>query len=266
MIKDLITSVKNQKITNFQHLQKAKERKEQDIFIIEGIKEIEKAVKSNYVFRTVFFCAKIISFETVKQILKQTIVDEIFEVNLEVYQKIAYRENTEGIVVLAKPKNHFINNLDLKPNALVLILEGLEKPGNIGAILRTADAAGVDAVIMCELKTDLYNPNLIRASLGCLFSLPIAICDSENTIEWLQQNNIKIYCTNLEASIPYYSVDFRKSSAIVMGTESTGITNKWIEAADKNIIIPMNGEADSMNVSTSAAVIIFEAFRQRKSL
>jgi TrmH family RNA methyltransferase len=142
-------------------------------------------------------------------------------------------------------------------------MESVEKPGNLGAVLRTADAAGIDAVIICDPKVDFYNANVIRSSVGCIFTNQIASASSEETLAWLGKNHISILCTNLEASKPYHEVDYSKPSAIVMGTESTGLSDRWIREATENIIIPMQGKIDSMNVSTAAAVVIFEAARQR---
>jgi len=263
-ITDIISSIKNPRIKNFQHLQKAHERKSQGIFVVEGIFEIEKVLLKNYKVKSVCFCPDIISYKELTQLFSETNPDEVFEVTMEVYQKIAYRENSGGVIALAQPKSHRLDDLNLPENPLLLILESVEKPGNLGAMLRTADAAGVDAVIVCDTKTDLYNPNTVRSSIGCLFTVPVALADSESTIQWLNEKNIQIFCTYLLASVPYTTVDFKKPSAIVMGTEATGLTSIWVNAATQNIIIPMRGIADSMNVSTAAAVVIFEACRQRE--
>jgi TrmH family RNA methyltransferase len=147
---------------------------------------------------------------------------------------------------------------------LVLILEGVEKPGNLGAVLRTADAAAVDAVIICDPQTDFYNPNVIRSSVGCIFTNQLAAASSEETIEWLRKNNIAIFCTYLKASKSYHLTDFTQPSAIVMGTEATGLSDVWVKNSTANIIIPMLGKIDSMNVSNAAAVVVYEAMRQRE--
>lgn len=260
-IKDTIASLKNAKIKNFQHLQKSRERKRQNVFLIEGLKEIEKAVKSGYIFKQVYFYSELISIEELSQLIPRS--DETFQVNREVFEKIAYRDSTGGVVALVEPKTHEVSKLRLPKNPLLLVLEGVEKPGNLGAILRTADAAGVDAVVISDQTVDLYNPNAIRSSLGCTFTVPIVIGESTEVIQWLKNNGIAIYCTYLKAAKPYHETDFSIPSAIVMGTEATGITDQWVEAATQNIIIPMKGEADSMNVSTATAVVVFEACRQR---
>lgn len=262
--REKITSTHNLKIKNFQPLQKARERRKQKLFIIEGLNELRVAVINKYHFESLFFDSGLISEKELTNRMKGINPDvEIYPVSHEVYEKIAYRENSGGIVALAKPHNHLLSELSLSETPLLLVLETVEKPGNLGALLRTADAAGIDAVIVCDTQTDLYNPNVVRSSIGCLFSVPIAVCNSDEAITWMKQKGITIYCTYLQAAVPYHTVDFKKPSAIVMGTESDGITPQWVHAADQNIIIPMRGDADSMNVSTSAAVVVFEACRQR---
>ncbi len=263
IIHELITSLSNKKIKNIIQLEKSKVRKNQDVFVIEGIKEIEKALKAKYFIETIFYCKDVASVKNLNDILSNSPNSEIIEVNKSVYDKIAYRENSGGVIVLAKPKNLKFEDIHLSDKPLVLVIESVEKPGNLGAILRTADAAGIEAVIVCDNQTDIYNPNVIRASLGCVFTVPIIVTESKFAISWLKANKINIYATHLESSIPYNSIDFKKKSAIVFGTESTGISDLWIKNSNQNIIIPMKGEADSLNVSTSSAIIIFEAMRQR---
>ena len=191
------------------------------------------------------------------------IIGEWTEKTKSVFEKIAYRESTGGIIALVEQRHHTLDRIQLSKNPLILIVEAVEKPGNLGALLRTADAAGVDAVVICDPQTDFYNPNVIRSSVGCVFTKQLATASSLETITWLKANSVKIYCTYLSAARYYHEIDFTSSSAIVMGTEATGLSDLWIENADANIIIPMLGKIDSMNVSTAAAVVIFEAKRQR---
>lgn len=264
LFRDPITSVKNPKIKNFAHLQKARERKEQQVFLIEGTKELKQAVGHGYRFVSIYFCPEILGELQLTGLIKGINADvEVFPVSKEVYEKIAYREGSGGVIALARPRNHRLEDLKLPEKPLLLVLEAVEKPGNLGALLRTADAAGIDAVVVCDPQTDIYNPNVVRSSIGCLFSVPLAVCNSSEAISWMKQQNISIYCTYLKAAVPYTEVDFTRAAAIVMGTEADGITAQWVEAASRNIIIPMRGSADSMNVSTSAAVVVFEACRQR---
>ena len=254
----MITSKSNPKIKNVVKLQKSSERREQNRIIIEGRREIERAVACGFVVDTLFIC---------NDILKESVniaANYVEEVTLEVFEKIAYREGSDGLLAVAIPKYADLKSFKPKKNPLIIVLETVEKPGNLGAIMRTADAAGVDAVIIADPRTDLYNPNAIRASIGTIFSVPLFACSSEECINWLRENEIKIYCTYLKASIDYLEADFRQGSAIVMGTEATGISDIWVDAADQNLIIPMNGIADSLNVSVTTAIVIFEAIRQRR--
>ncbi len=243
-------------------LEKSRERRKQQLFIIEGKREIELAVNAGYKIGNIFFCDEIISQNEIPDKLQEDKL--IVPVAKEVFDKIAVRENSGGMIAVAEQKPHLLSHVRLRENPLILILEAVEKPGNLGAILRTADAAGVDVVIICDPQTDFYNPNVIRSSVGCVFTNQLAAVPSEEAIEWLKKNKVKIYCTSLQASHPYYQVDYRQPCAIVMGTEATGLSEIWTKNSDANIIIPMQGKIDSMNVSNAAAVMTFEVLRQRR--
>ena len=257
-----ITSIQNHRIKNIVKLQqKSSERKAQNLIVIEGLREITLSIKSGIEIKSIFFCSEIISNDRIREI--STDENQIFDISRDVYHKIAYRESTEGILVLAKPRFLNLSDLKLRDIPFIIILESVEKPGNLGAILRTADAANVDAVIVCDPLTDIYNPNAIRSSVGCIFTKQIVTCSSDEAIEWLKQNKIKSYAAALTAKKFYHETDFKISSAIIMGTEADGLTNKWLIGADEQIKIPMNGEIDSLNVSTSCAILVFEAMRQR---
>jgi TrmH family RNA methyltransferase len=256
-----ITSAKNPKIKQVAALQKPRERRQQGIFIIEGIKETERAFLSGYSFGSLFFVPGLADEKAVSKFGQRA--NEVYSITRELFEKMTYRGNSGGMLVTAVPKLHNLSGLSLRSSPLLLVLEAVEKPGNLGAILRTADAAGVDAVIVCDPQTDIYNPNVVRSSVGCLFSVPMAVAGAQETIAWLKQHNIHIFCAALSASVPYQTIDFTLPSAIVAGTEATGLTDIWLQASDQNIIIPMLGIADSLNVSTSAAIITFEALRQR---
>jgi len=262
----VISSIQNPFIKQLVQLKdKSRERKKSGLFLIEGEREITLALKGGYELDTILFNPDIISeIELHKLISKSTCQSEIIVISSDVYQKLAYRDTTEGIIAVAKSKNHNIDELLFKTkNPLILIAEAPEKPGNIGAILRTADAANVDAVIIANPKSDLYNPNIIRSSVGCVFTNNIVTGSTSEIIKFLKTNNINIYCAALQASVNYNTQDFTKPTAIVVGTEATGLSNAWLESATQNIIIPMQGEIDSMNVSVAAGILIFEAKRQR---
>ena len=258
-----ISSSQNSYIKELLKLQeKARERKKQGLFLIEGKREISLAIKGNYEFETVLFLPEIITEKEVLHLFNENI--NRIEISKEVYQKLAYRDSTEGIIAIAKTKNFLLNEIDfITENPLILVAEATEKPGNIGAMLRTADAANIDAVFIANPKTDLYNQNVIRSSVGCLFTNQIAIGTSEEIIAFLTEKNIGIYAATLQNSNEYYKENYTKSTAIIVGTEATGLTEIWRENATQNINIPMQGEIDSMNVSVSAAILLFEAKRQR---
>ena len=257
-----ITSLQNPEVKRVVALtEKARDRKEQNRFVVEGVREISLAQQSGYSFEKLFVCSDLYKPETEYPInLKST---ELIEVSTEVFNKMAYRANNGGLLALAEQKALYITDLLLKDEPLVLVLESLEKPGNLGAILRTCDAAKVDAVLICDPKSDIYNPNAIRSGVGCLFTNQIAVCTSEEAIAWLKQNHFSIFTTDLTATHFYHQVDYTKASAIVMGSEAWGVSEKWKTAANAKIKIPMGGKIDSMNVSNSAAILIYEAMRQR---
>ncbi|MGC6431456.1 MAG: TrmH family RNA methyltransferase [Jejuia sp.] len=258
-----ITSVQNSLIKHLVLLKdKSRERRKSGTFLIEGQREISLALEGGYELETILFYPELFSEAKVKDFIEQD-VNKI-EISKEVYQKLAYRTTTEGVLAVAKLQSHHLNNLIFKTKSpLILVAEAPEKPGNIGALLRTADAANVDAVIIANPKTDLYNPNIIRSSVGCVFTTPIATGTTEEIISFLQSKAINIYCAALQASVEYHSQNFSKSTAIVVGTEATGLSDEWLKSSTQNIIIPMQGEIDSMNVSVAAGILIFEAKRQR---
>ena len=258
----VITSAQNPKIKLVQSLEKSRERKKQGLFIIEGKKETDLALSGNYQIKYIFYCDGRLSEKEIAVYMSKNLY--LIPVEESIFAKISYRESTSAVISLANIKPHPLEALQLKSvKPLILVIESVEKPGNLGALLRTADAAGLDAVIICDPQTDFYNPNVIRSSIGCVFTNKLVAASSEEVINWLKEKDIKIYCTYLKASKPYYETDFTSASAIVMGTEATGLSENWIKQAYQNIIIPMLGTIDSMNVSASAAIVIFEALRQR---
>ena len=256
-----ISSVQNPFIKSLVLLQeKAKARKQTGTFLMEGQREISIAIKGGYQIETVLFLPEICTKKEASQLAPTA---ELIEINKEVFQKLAYRDTTEGILAVAKTKSTLLSDLQLSENPLVLVAEAPEKPGNIGALLRTADAAHLDAVIIANPKSDLYNPNIVRSSVGCLFTNQIATGTTAEIIAFLKEKNIAIYCATLQNSNGYHLENYTTPTALVVGTEATGLTQEWRDAATQNIIIPMQGEIDSMNVSVAAAILIFEAKRQR---
>ncbi len=297
-----VTSAQNRKVKTLLALQeKARLRKEMGLFVVEGRRELGHCVRAGFEIDTLFYCPEITgcsgihlpetSFgpppsklgsppltmprvarfpgsESPNLDMLQTILEnagQIVEVPRELYEKIAYRGGTEGMIAEVKVKERTLDGLEMREKPLVVVLEGVEKPGNIGAVLRSADAAGADAVLICDPLTDLYNPNLIRASIGAVFTVQVVCCSSEEAIKWLKDNKINIYTAQLQDSSWYYDTDMTGGTAIVVGTEATGLTDGWRKAADGHIRIPMLGELDSLNASVSAAILLFEAVRQRNA-
>jgi TrmH family RNA methyltransferase len=258
-----ITSIQNSYIKDLIKLQeKSRERKKRGLFIIEGKREISLAIAANYEFDTILYLEELISEQEVLHLFNNNV--NRIQISKEVYQKLAYRDSTEGIIAVTKSKSFSLKSIKFNTkNPLILVAEGIEKPGNIGAILRTADAANVDAVFIANSKSDLYNSNIIRSSIGCVFTNQIAVGTSAEIIAFLLENNIKIYATTLQNSNEYHKENYTEASAIVVGTEASGLTELFREKAAQNINIPMQGKIDSMNVSVAAAIVLFEAKRQR---
>ncbi len=233
------------------------------MFIIEGIREIGRAKECGIVFTHVYFCPEIFtggSYSMLNGVLKNT---ENTELSRNVFNKLVYREDSDGIFVIAKTAENRLDDFRPGNNPLIMVLETVEKPGNLGAIIRTADAAGISAVIVCDPLTDIYNPNVIRSSLGCLFSTQVFVADSESAIAFLKQNGVKIFAAALQDASLYSNFNYRGPAAFIMGSEADGLSSVWRKNADEIIKIPMAGIADSLNVSISAAVLVFEALRQR---
>lgn len=263
-----ITSAQNPKIKDFLALQeKSRLRREKGLFVVEGRRELFHCLEAGFSPRTIFVCEEILGAGEMEAVLGAAGEGcTVFSVSANVYDRMAYRSGTEGVTAIMQARNLRLEELRFRnEEPLIVVVEAVEKPGNLGAILRSADAAGADAVIVCDPLTDLYNPNLIRASIGAVFSVPVVAASSAETIEWLRSRGVTIYTAQLQDSSWYYDCDMKKATAIVMGTEATGLTGIWREAADRHIRIPMLGKLDSLNVSVSAAVLLFEAVRQRNS-
>lgn len=267
VLTEIITSLQNPKIKQILRLQeKAAERKKQKLTLVEGKIEIGIAISASVAIQSVFYLqskeSEVKNFFAGK--LPKHTQTNFWAVSENVFTKIAYRENSFGAVCVVQTPENTLQNLALSEDALVLVLENVEKPGNLGAILRTADAAGVEAIFLCNSQTDLFNPNVVRASLGCIFTQKVITCTNLEAFDFLAKRNFQLLATALTASVPYTSIDYRRPTAIIMGTEATGLTPFWLEKSHQNIIIPMRGKIDSMNVSVSAAIVVFEAVRQRE--
>ncbi len=267
MEREIITSAQNPRVKRLIQLQqKSAFRRQEGLFVVEGARELLHCLHSGYEVETMFYCPEILrAYEGSAEILALARDGMGQEVSAKVYGRMAYREGTEGVVAEMRVKQLGLADLRLPKDPLVVVLERVEKPGNLGAVLRSADAAAADAVIVCDPLTDLFNPNLIRSSIGAVFTVPTVACASEECIAFLKERGIQILTAQLQDSRLYYDTDMSRGTAIVMGTESTGLTNVWRNAADAHIRIPMKGRLDSLNVSVSAAILLFEAVRQRES-
>lgn len=280
---EAITSAQNTKVKELLALQeKSRARREKGVFVVEGRRELGHCIRAGFRIRTFFVCRDIISGRDLNELLEEygrhrsaedrqapsgcpAHEPNVIELPEWLYDKVAYRGGTEGVIAEVEWRERSLEMLLVPDNPLIMVLESVEKPGNLGAVLRSADAAGADAVIVCDPLTDLYNPNLIRASIGAVFSRQVAAASSEDTIRWLKSKNIQILTAQLQDSIYYYDTDMTRGTAIVMGTEATGLTDIWRENADARIKIPMLGQLDSLNVSVSAAILLYEAVRQRSA-
>lgn len=249
-----ISSLSNERIKQIAKLQNAKDRKETGLFTVEGEKELQDALEANFVLEELYYCPDYSNTPKTK---------EYISVSPQVLEKISYRENPSGILAVFKDQKLSLKDVKLKDNPLIIVLENVEKPGNLGAIARSAKAAGVDLIIAADYKGDIYNPNTIRSSRGHIFSLPVISCSSSEAIKWLQNNKINICGATVDQGKSYLQTNLKDSSAIVLGTEDLGLSDTWLEALDTRVTIDMQNQVDSLNVSVSAALLAYEAWRQR---
>ncbi len=260
----MITGLTNTGIKRLVNLQQnSRARREAGVFVAEGRRELLHCIEGGYHINTIYCCRDISG--DVSELTANLADVEVVDVSRAVYDKVAYRDGTEGVIAIVNTPVRTLHSLELPASPLLLVLEGVEKPGNLGAVLRSADAAGADAVIVCEPLTDIYNPNVIRSSIGAVFTVPTVTCTTAEGVDFLKNRGIQILTAQLQDSKPYYNIDMTVPTAIVMGTEATGLTTAWREAADAHILIPMNGRLDSLNVAVSASILVYEAVRQRQS-
>lgn len=286
---ETITSAQNRKVKELLTLvEKSKARSAAGLFVVEGQRELGHCLDAGFIPETLFICGDVMAVQNnaVNEAKTGHLAENIegkdgldaliakaealnprlgvVQIPAFLYEKVAYRGSTEGIIAEVHSVPRSLEDLRLGERPLVMVLESVEKPGNLGAVLRSADAAGADAVIVCDPLTDIWNPNLIRSSVGAVFSVPVAVCTSADAIAFLKKRGIRIFTAQLQDSEWYYDTDMTGATALVMGTESTGLTQAWRDSADAHIKIPMLGRLDSLNVSVSAAVLLYEAVRQRK--
>jgi TrmH family RNA methyltransferase len=261
-----ITSTNNARIKEVLQLQKKSAlRKKKQEFVVEGKREVLLALKNAYQIKTILYLPDLISEDTLFHWKNAYHVDfELIAVSEKVFKKMAYRQSTEGVIAVVNMKSHSLNTLSLSNNPLILVAESIEKPGNIGAMLRTVDGAGADAFVMVNSVVDLYNPNVIRSSLGTVFSNQIAVVSLDEWGRFIQEKRIKFYTATLQNANEHFFNSFTSATAIAVGAEDKGLSKQIRQMAHKSIFVPMLGQADSLNVSVSAAVLLYEAVRQRK--
>jgi TrmH family RNA methyltransferase len=267
-----ITSLQNQRVKDAARLRDARGRKKQARILIDGAREIRRALAAGVEIVELFVCRSLCTTGEAQQTIEdsRSAGAEILEVTAPVFAKLAFGERAEGIVAVADTPRRALADLTftaggLPDDAVIAVVEGIEKPGNLGAILRTADAAGVAAVISAGGGTDLYNPAAIRASLGCVFTLPVVAAASGEALTWLQRWQVKILVARVDGAIDYAEADYRGRVAIVLGSEAEGLSDLWRGAGAIAVRLPMLGAADSLNVSATAAVLFYEALRARRT-
>lgn len=268
-----ITSARNSRIKEVVKLNKRRQRDERRATVVEGVREVTRALACGVIPQEAYVCLEIVEKSEAEavvqtlQALAQSRQTWLYEVTAEVFTKIAYRGDSGGILLVVPYFGRTLDELPLDNSPFLVVVEGAEKPGNLGAILRTADAAGVDGVIVCATEsqsaTDIHNPNTIRASLGTVFGQPLAQADTAGAIEWLRAHHIRTVATSPDAAQRYTATDLTGPIAIVMGSEAEGLSPQWMAAADQRVVIPMHGVADSLNLSTATALLLYEVVRQR---
>lgn len=264
--RQVITSTHNPRIINAARLRDKKGRDSRKLMLIDGYRAVNLALNNGFALKQVFYCEKFFQSrgERILVARAQEKGAQVFHLTEKVFARIAYGDNPEGILAVAGQVKRNLADLPLGKSALYLILDSVEKPGNLGAILRTADAAAVTGVIVCDTQTDIYNPNVIRSSLGTFFTVPVVAASTSNTLQWLKKNHLRIIATTPSAKVEYTRIDYKNPCAIVLGSEDQGISPVWLDSAELKIKIPMQGQVDSLNVSTAAAIILYEALRQRR--
>lgn len=263
---ETITSAKNLKVKEALELMERRYRDKTGLMLIEGIKEIGLAVKNGIVFTRLFYCEELFRGAEERRILDMVLRQgvEMIHVNTYVFRKLAYREESFGLVAVARQPTRTLSDIPLGRPPFLVVVEGVEKPGNLGAILRSADAAGVDGVIVCGRSTDIYNPNVVRASIGTIFTVPVVEATVTDAIVWLKENGIKTVATTPHTELEYFDADLGGPCAIVMGSEHEGLSETWLNKADLRVRIPMSGLADSLNLATATTILLYEVVRQRR--
>ena len=260
-----LTSLKNPKVKHACALRDRRERDREGVTILEGYRDLTRAHAAGIRIRETFYCREMFMGENNDTLLDtlRAAGSDLYECSAEVLRKLAYRERPEGLIAVAEMRRKGLDEIPAKPDGLYLVAETIEKPGNLGSILRSADAVGATAVIVCNKQTDIFNPNVIRASTGAIFSVPLAETTSEEALAWLKGLGIKTLAATPHTDLYHTDVDMKQGVAIVVGAEHYGLSDYWMNSADLQVLIPMLGKMDSLNVATAATILLYEAARQR---
>lgn len=263
----LITSLQNPRVKEVVKLSKRSYRDEKGLLLVEGYRELKRALDNGWKPAAVFFCPELFLGKNEMPLIEscQAAGAEPFQCSAAVFEKMAYRDRPEGLLAEGPQIRATLSELKIASDApFVIVAESVEKPGNLGTILRSADAAGVDAVIVCDERTDINNPNVVRASIGTLFSLPVVTATSDETMKWLKERNIHTIAASPHATAEYTDIDLTRGVAFVVGSEQYGLSEAWMKNADIQVRIPMLGQADSLNVSAATTILLYEVVRQRR--
>lgn len=262
----LITSVKNPKIKRVCALRERRERDREGVTVLEGYRELSRSMDAGIKLTELYHCPELYLGEHEGELIARAEAQgaEIYETNADALVKMAYRDRPEGLIALAQMRHKGLDEMPVVPNGLYLVAETIEKPGNLGSMLRSADAVGATGMIICNRQTDVFNPNCIRASTGAIFSVPLAETSSEEAVEWFRKNNIRTLAASPHSHETYTDVDMTQGIAVVVGAEQYGLSEYWMKNADIGVVIPMLGRMDSLNVATAATILLYEAARQRK--
>ncbi|MCE9605638.1 MAG: RNA methyltransferase [Planctomycetia bacterium] len=266
MVSPLITSLQNQRVKDAAKLRDGRQRAKQKRFLIDGVRELNRALDAGLAISEVFTCPELCKSDVARQLLSRLdheLPESVQRVTPEVFEKLAFGERIEGIIAAAPTPTRTLDDLQLPDDALICVLESIEKPGNVGAILRSADAAGVAAVVTADERTDLYNPNAVRASMGTIFTMPTVATDVETMLAWLRRRGFAMWAARVGAGPVYSDVAYRGPTAIILGSEADGLSARFWAEDIRPMHLPMLGRSDSLNVSVTAAIVFYEALRQR---
>ncbi len=258
----VLTSRQNPKFKQILKLREKKHRDQSNQFLIEGYREILRAVEANYPIETLFTCEDLFLGDQESKLIENFETDQVLKLHKDLFERASYRDRPDGLIAIAPIQKKKLTDLKLSKNALVVVCESIEKPGNLGSILRSSDAAGVDAVILCDKRTDMYNPNVVRASIGTLFTVPVVESSREEVLDFLKKNNLKTVATTPHTEQLYTKANLSENVAVLMGTEQLGLSDFWMKEADIQVKIPMYGLADSLNVAAATTLVLYEARRQ----